>query len=117
MSNVLLTCVGRRNYLVRFFQEALGGQGHVFAADVSGDAAGMQEAERAFLLPPISHPRYIPHLHTLCARNEVRLLISLNDLALELLSHHRGERTVRLRPVRHHASPFPCRAALNRAAG
>ncbi len=91
MSNVLLTCVGRRNYLVRFFQQALGGQGRVFAADASGDAAGMQEAERAFLLPPISHPRYIPHLESLCVRNEVRLLVSLNDLELELLSHHRGE--------------------------
>lgn len=91
MGNVLLTCVGRRNYLVRFFQQALDGQGHVFAADSSRDAAGMQEAERAFLLPPISHPRYISHLHTLCTRNEVRLLISLNDLELELLSHHRGE--------------------------
>jgi carbamoyl-phosphate synthase large subunit len=91
MSNVLLTCVGRRNYLVRFFQQALGGQGRVFAADASGDAAGMQEAERAFLLPPISHPRYIPHLQSLCARNEVRLLVSLNDLELELLSHHRDE--------------------------
>jgi carbamoyl-phosphate synthase large subunit len=89
MSNVLLTCVGRRNYLVRFFLQALNGQGHVFAADASGDAAGMQEAERAFLLPPISHPRYISNLLTLCTRNEVQLLVSLNDLELELLARHR----------------------------
>jgi carbamoyl-phosphate synthase large subunit len=91
MNNVLLTCVGRRNYLVRFFQHALDGHGQVFAADASGDAAGMQEAQRAFLLPPLSHPRYLSHLLTLCTRNEVRLLVSLNDLELELLARHRDE--------------------------
>jgi carbamoyl-phosphate synthase large subunit len=36
--NVMLTCAGRRNYLVQFFQQALNGRGRVFAGDACGNA-------------------------------------------------------------------------------
>ncbi len=35
--NVLLTCAGRRNYLVHYFREALAGRGQVYAADAKVD--------------------------------------------------------------------------------
>ena len=46
-TNVLLTCAGRRNCLVKFFQEALGDRGLVFAADMSADAPALQRHQRA----------------------------------------------------------------------
>ncbi len=86
--NVLLTCAGRRNYLVRFFQEALRGRGQVFAADASAEAPALRQANKSFLLPPLSHAAYIDTLLTICRRHRVLLLISLNDLELPLLATH-----------------------------
>ncbi len=86
--NVMLTCAGRRNYLVKFFQEALRGRGQVFAADASADASALRQANKSFLLPPLNHPVYIDTLLALCQRHRVLLLISLNDLELPLLARH-----------------------------
>jgi len=89
MPNVLLTCGGRRNYMVDYFRAALAGRGEVCVADSSGDAPALHEADRAFVVPRVDHPDYIEHLLELCRRNEVGLLLSLNDLELPLLARHR----------------------------
>ena len=88
--NVLLTCAGRRNYLVRFFQQVLGDRGQVFAADVRVDAPALQEADRAFIVPPVNHSGYFDILLRLCRQHGVRLLIPLNDLELPLLARERA---------------------------
>ena len=64
--NVLLTCAGRRNYMVEFFRAALDGRGQVCAADCSKDAPALHEADRAFVVPPVTHPEYIEHMLELC---------------------------------------------------
>ena len=87
--NVLLTCAGRRNYMIDFFRAALEGRGQVYAADSSSDAPALHEADRAFVVPSISRPEYIEHLLELCRENDVGLLLSLNDLELPLLARHR----------------------------
>jgi carbamoyl-phosphate synthase large subunit len=89
MPNVLLTCGGRRNYMVAYFRAALAGRGEVCVADSSGDAPALHEADRAFVVPPVGQPDYIEHLLGLCRRNAVGLLLSLNDLELPLLARHR----------------------------
>lgn len=85
----MLTCAGRRNYLIRFFQDALDGQGIVIAADASGDAPALREADRAFMVPFVGDPNYFDALLSICRKWDVRLLISLNDLELPRLAHHR----------------------------
>ncbi len=89
MPNVLLTCAGRRNYLIRYFREALDGRGEIMASDVSGSASAMQEADRAFIVPPVYDPEYFDRLLALCREHQVRLLLSLNDLELPLLARQR----------------------------
>jgi carbamoyl-phosphate synthase large subunit len=89
--NVLLTCAGRRNYLMEYFRAALDGRGQVFAADSSPDAPALHEADRAFLVPPVGQPGYIEHLLELCREHQVGLLLTLNDLELPLLARHRGQ--------------------------
>jgi len=84
--NVMLTCAGRRNYLLKSFQEALAGRGQVFAADASADAPALQQADKSFVLPGLSHPAYIDTLVALCQQHCVLLLMSLNDLELPLLA-------------------------------
>jgi carbamoyl-phosphate synthase large subunit len=88
--NVLLTCAGRRNYMVEFFRAALDGRGQVCAADCSNDAPALHEADRAFVVPPISHPEYVEHMLELCRANAVGLLVPLNDLELPVLARHRA---------------------------
>ena len=87
--NVILTCAGRRNYIVKYFQEALNNQGMVFACDVSPEAAALQEADRSFVLPPVDSEDYIDKLLYLCKNNNIRLLISLHDLELPILAEQR----------------------------
>jgi carbamoyl-phosphate synthase large subunit len=89
MFNVLLTCAGRRNYLVDHFRQALAGRGSIFAADASPDSAAMQEADRAFVVPNVDHPAYLDVLLGVCSREKVRLLCCLNDLELPLLARNR----------------------------
>jgi carbamoyl-phosphate synthase large subunit len=88
--NVLLTCAGRRNYLVHYFREALAGRGHVFAADVDGDAAALQEADHSFAVPPVAAPQYVDALVAICQRHSVRLLLSLSDQELPILARQRS---------------------------
>jgi carbamoyl-phosphate synthase large subunit len=84
--NVLLSCAGRRNYLVDWFRRALAGRGAVLAADASAEAPAMQEADKAFVLPPVHAPEYPERLAGLCAREKVGLLLSLNDFELPVLA-------------------------------
>ncbi|HEX3047780.1 MAG TPA: ATP-grasp domain-containing protein [Bacillota bacterium] len=91
--NILLTCAGRRNYLIQYFKEALGAEGFVCAADASPDAPALQEADRAFVVPPISDPGYFDLIFDICQKNQIRLLISLNDLELPYLANNRSRFT------------------------
>lgn len=86
MSNVLLTCAGRRNYLVDYFRSALGRTGKVFGADSRCDAPVLQKVDKAFQVPAIDHPSYCEQLLELCAKHQVSLLVPLNDLELPLLA-------------------------------
>jgi carbamoyl-phosphate synthase large subunit len=87
--NVLLTCAGRRNYLLEYFREALKGEGLVLAADATPEAPALQEADRSFVVPPVHDPGYIPTILSICVDHQVGLLLSLNDLELPLLARER----------------------------
>jgi len=84
--NVLLTCAGRRNYLINAFQEALQGRGQVFAADCLLEAPALQEADQGFLLPSVTDADYDRELLRLCREQQIGLLIPLNDLELPRLA-------------------------------
>ncbi len=84
--NVLLTCAGRRNYLINAFQEALQGRGRVFAADCLLEAPALQEADQGFLLPSVTDAGYDRELLRLCREQQIGLLIPLNDLELPRLA-------------------------------
>jgi len=80
--NILLTCAGRRNYLVHFFQNALAGRGQVIACDSSDSAPALYEADQKFIVPEMDQPDYFDVLVSICRKQKVRLLISVNDLEL-----------------------------------
>lgn len=78
--NVLLTAAGRRTYLVRYFQHALGAAGRVIAANSDADAPAMAVADLAIVAPPSFHPEYPEAILDLCRRRDVGLLCSCHDL-------------------------------------
>jgi len=84
--NILLTCAGRRNYLLNFFKEELKGEGLVIAADMQMSAPAMAVADKKFIVQAVYAEGYIDSLLNICAENKVNALISLNDLELPLLS-------------------------------
>lgn len=87
--NILLTCAGRRNYLVRYFRDALNGRGKVYAADASADAPALQEADGSFLVPKVHDTNYLDRLLCICRDHKIGLLLSLNDLELPILAAQR----------------------------
>ena len=87
--NVLVTCAGRRGYLVRSFQAAVGDAGSVFAADAAQEAPALQAADEAFIVPRVEDPGYVDRLLEICDERSVDLLISLNDLELPLIAWNR----------------------------
>lgn len=89
MFNVLLSCAGRRNYLIGYFRQALAGRGRICAVDASPHAAALQEADTSFLAPTHADPDYLDAMLRLCRDNDIRMLISLNDLELPILARHK----------------------------
>ena len=87
--NVLVTCAGRRGYLIRSFQTAVGDRGSVFAADAAPEAPALQAADEAFVVPRVEDPDYVERLLEICDERSVDLLISLNDLELPLIAWNR----------------------------
>jgi carbamoyl-phosphate synthase large subunit len=86
--NVLLSCAGRRNYLVEYFRAALDG-GRVVATDASPYAPALANADVGLVVPLVTDPAYCDVLMSICVDHRIDLLISLNDLELPLLARQR----------------------------
>ena len=86
MPNVLLTCVGRRNYLACYFRDALNGRGSVIGADMNATAPGLVDCDKQCIVPGVYADNYIDELLALCEREAVTLLVGLNDLELPILA-------------------------------
>lgn len=89
--NILFTCAGRRNYLINYFKEALKGAGKVFATDMQLTAPALVDADVAIQVPAIYSAEYIPSLLEIIKENNIKCVISLNDLELPILSKAKEE--------------------------
>ena len=85
--NLLITCAGRRNYLVDFFKEALhpvGGKVHVFNTD--SDSAAYWQADVRVISPYANDPHYITFLESYCIQHQIGAVLSCMDVDLSLLA-------------------------------
>ncbi len=89
--NILFTSAGRRNYLINYFKEAQKGNGKVFAADMQITAPALIDADVAMQVPAIYDVDYIDSLKKIVRENNIKAVISLNDLELPILSAHKHE--------------------------
>jgi carbamoyl-phosphate synthase large subunit len=88
--NVLITCAGRRNYLVDYFKEAVGAIGKVYASNSTPFSSALAIADSGFLLPEITRgTEYFSKLLDLCIEKKVSLIVPVFDLELPLLSKNK----------------------------
>jgi len=89
--NVLLTSVGRRAYMVKYFQEVLAGSGEVHVCNSDDLTVAFHYADKCVISPLIYDDNYIPFLLQYCQDNKIDLLISLFDIDLMVLARHKAE--------------------------
>lgn len=87
--NILLTSVGRRAYLVRWFKEALDGSGEVHAVNSSLMSTGLEAADISSVSPIIHSSDYIPFLLEYCVDNRIGALIPLFDIDIPVIAENR----------------------------
>ena len=86
--NMLILAAGTRNKIVQYFQHAFAGAGAVIAADASALAPALYDADRYYIVPPISAPGYIDLVLDLCRKENIGGVLSLIDPELSLLAQN-----------------------------
>lgn len=85
--NILITCAGRRNYMVDYFRDALKDVGgKVFAANSSEFSTALAISDLGFVLPSIYDPSYIDLLLEICNQHNINTIVPLFDLELPILA-------------------------------
>lgn len=87
--NVLLTSVGRRAYMVKYFKDALGVDGQVHVCNSDDLTVAFHYADKAVVSPIIYSEEYIPFLLNYCKENKIGALISLFDMDLPVLAKNK----------------------------
>ena len=83
---ILLTSVGRRSYLVKYFQTALGDRGEVHVANSTSITPVFSLTTKHVVTPLIHDNAYILFLLDYCRRNQISVLMSLFDVDLPVLA-------------------------------
>lgn len=89
--NVMLTSVGRRAYMVKYFKEVLGNAGKVYVSNSDDKSIAFKYADKKVVSPLIYDKNYIPFLLDYCKRNSIEILISLFDIDLLILAKHKQQ--------------------------
>lgn len=87
--NVLLTSVGRRAYMVKYFKSAVGVDGQVHVCNSDDLTVAFQYADKSVVSPLIYSEEYIPFLLNYCRDNRIDMLVSLFDIDLPVLARHK----------------------------
>lgn len=89
--NVLLTSVGRRAYMVKYFKEALGEGGQVHVCNSDDKTVAFHYADKSVISPLIYDDNYIPFLLNYCKENKIDILLSLFDIDLLVLAKNKDK--------------------------
>lgn len=87
--NILITCAGRRHYLVEFFKDFVGKNGKIIGTDMSPYAPALAACDIVHLCHAVTHPAYIEQLIEICIDQKIDYIFSVNDLELALLSKNK----------------------------
>ena len=87
--NILLTSVGRRAYMVKYFKQAVAPDGEVHVCNSDDMTVAFRYADHAVVSPMIYDKAYIPFLLEYCKTHQIDLLLSLFDIDLPVLARYK----------------------------
>lgn len=89
--NLLITSVGRRTQLLKYFKKELKGIGNLIATDCSKLAPALYIADKAHIVPRIDDESYIDTIKNICHKEEINGIFSLIDPELSIIAKHEKE--------------------------
>lgn len=84
--NFLILAAGTRNKIVQYFRKTFAGLGNIIATDTSTLAPAIYDADKYYIVPPISEDGYIDMILDICKKEKIKGVISLIDPELSLLA-------------------------------
>lgn len=84
----MLTSVGRRAYMVKYFKE-IEGVNEVHVSNSDDLSVAFKYADKSVVAPLIYDKNYIPFLLDYCKKNKIDILISLFDIDLPVLARNK----------------------------
>lgn len=84
--NFLILAAGTRNKIVQYFKKTFTGVGTIVAADASELAPAIYDADKYYIVPPITAEGYIDIILDICKKEKITGVLSLIDPELSLLA-------------------------------
>ena len=84
--NFLILAAGTRNKVVQYFVKTFFGVGKVIATDANTLGPAIYDADKYYIVPPITEPRYIDKILEICKKEQIKGVLSLIDPELSLLA-------------------------------
>ena len=84
--NILILAAGTRNKVVQYFKKTFSGIGTVIATDANNLGPAIYEADRYYIVPPITETGYIDIILDICKKEQISGVLSLIDPELSLLA-------------------------------
>lgn len=88
---LLILSVGTRNKLVQYFVEEFESKGKIICTDITKYAPAIYDADKYYLVPPITDRNYIDTILDICKKEQINGVLSLIDPELQLLAEHKSE--------------------------
>lgn len=89
--NILLSAVGRRDYLIDYFKDLSDYDVRIISVNSVEDTTAMWRADASYVSPEIRAKDYIPFLLQVCEKESVDIIISLFDLDTLFLSYNKSK--------------------------
>ena len=86
--NILILSAGTRNKIIQYFKETFKSAGTVIAADASELAPAIYDADKYYIVPPITKAAYIDTILEICKEEKINGVLSLIDPELSLLAEN-----------------------------
>lgn len=84
--NFLILAAGTRNKVVQYFKKTFDGVGTVVATDASKLGPAIYDADKFYIVPPITEEGYIDLILDICKKEKISGVLSLIDPELSLLA-------------------------------
>ena len=84
--NFLILAAGTRNKVVQYFVKTFSDIGKVIATDANNLGPAIYDADKYYIVPPITEPGYIDIILDICKKEQIKGILSLIDPELSLLA-------------------------------